>query len=267
MKTAAFLTVAVAFVVVSVLLGWLLSRDDHTESGIGQQPGSHAPLSSSGRGTRSAGAEFRDGLAPKADARPSPPEPYHQPRSERARGGEQGWLGGPFSDVGTAARLASYDDAFLDTKEGLWWATIGLWSSEEFLALSQDEAHELLGLDDHLGFRGPGTLQELVGPLPTQEDCGLAYAFQDVKEAHRKVVAFDVAIVELGGIPAPMRTKEVKAEIERLIPLRDAAMEDLLGRCEDATGKQWKIWHKLYLRWSRNTEGHGAPGARNGARR
>lgn len=150
-----------------------------------------------------------------------------------------------------AFQLAQYEDSFLPTEEGLWDMTVSLWLNQDFLELTEDEAHEILALDDFMGLRGPGSFLSVVGPLPTREDCSRAFRSEKVKVLLREVCSYEVVLCELGSIPNERRAHWTSQRIQETIRMRDQAMIDLMQACEEATGvTTWRTWLRCYRRWS-----------------
>ena len=194
--------------------------------------------------------------SPAAGVQPSSGQVQAQPSaspSESSSGGDAVQLGIPGvldTDL-TGFTYSLYEDSFLATEEGLFDMTVSLWSTPEFLELTQDEAHELLALDDTMGMKGPDSMLSIVGPLPDREACRLAFASQSVQDALWDVVKLEVLLVELGEIPADRRPRWARQRVEEAINMRDAAMLDLMELCEKETGiNTWRIWFRMYRRWS-----------------
>lgn len=180
------------------------------------------------------------------------------PAVERPAAPEGDLGGGPKQAAGStpalaAFNLADYEDSFLPTEAGLIDMTIEAWSQEEFLALTQDEAHELLALDDTVGFKGPDSMLSIVGPLPTEDDCRIGFRSPAVQAALREVCFYDIVIVELGSIPSHRRAGVHHASLlQDAIAKRAASMLLLMAELEKATTfGAWRLWHGLYARWSR----------------
>lgn len=179
------------------------------------------------------------------------------PAVERPVAPESDLGGGPKQAAGStpalaAFQLADYDDSFLPTEAGLIDMTIEAWSQEEFLALTQDEAHDLLALDDTVGFKGPDSMLSIAGPLPTEDDCRIGFRSPRVKEALQEVCLFEVLIVELGSIPSYRRDHWAAQGLQTAIRLRDDAALHLMEVLEEETAfGAWKLWWRLYARWSR----------------
>lgn len=145
-----------------------------------------------------------------------------------------------------------YEDSFLATEEGLFDMTVSLWSTPEFLELTQDEAHELLALDDTIGMKGPDSMLSIVGPIPDREACRVAFASQAVQDALWDVVKLEVLLVELGEIPPQRRPRWARQRVEEAVSMRDAAMLDLMELCEQETGiNTWRIWWRAYRGWTK----------------
>ena len=140
------------------------------------------------------------------------------------------------------ATLLDYEDSFLPTEAGLIDMTIGVWDNPDFLSLTQDEAHELLALDDTMGLRGPELMTSIAGPLPTEDDCREGFESPRVRRALEIVCFWDIAIVECCK----------PAQRPGLIALRDNAKRELMRALDEETGfKSWALWSRLYREWSR----------------
>jgi len=149
-------------------------------------------------------------------------------------------------------QLSNYEDSFLPTEAGLVEMTLEMWENEEFLALTQEEAHELLALDDTMGMKGPDSMLSIVGPLPTEEDCRVGFQDEKVQALLREVCAYEVELVERGAVPVARRKQSTAERIELLISLRDAAALSMMERLEKVTScKTWRLWWRLYREWSR----------------
>ena len=180
-------------------------------------------------------------------ARSEDPEGYHHSEELVARGDRSSLPYTPSSST-----LAEYEDSFLATEEGLFDMTVNLWSQPELLELTQDEAHELLALDDTMGMKGPESMLAIVGPLPDREAVRVAYASRAVQDALWDVVHLDVLIVELGQTPLERRPRWARHRLEEAISMRDAAMLDLMELCEKETGiPTFRTWHRMYRAWTK----------------
>jgi hypothetical protein len=154
--------------------------------------------------------------------------------------------------TGLGSSLADYEDSFLPTEAGLVDMTLGVWDNPDFLDLTQDEAHELLALDDTMGLRGPDSMLSIVGPLPTEKDCRVGFQDEKVQALLREVCAYEIELVERGSVPITRRKRSTAERIELLISLRDAAALSMMERLEKVTScKTWRIWWRAYKEWSR----------------
>lgn len=137
------------------------------------------------------------------------------------------------------------------TAEDIEWLTLTSWNQIEFLELTEQEAHDLLPLDDTIGLKGPMSLLSVIGPLPTVEDCERAMISQNVQDALRETLTWEAVIAEFGLIPLERRELGAEARLQEAIRLRDAAAVELMKRLEEATGYPlWRTWWRLYRRWS-----------------
>jgi hypothetical protein len=129
--------------------------------------------------------------------------------------------------------------------------TVGVWDNPDFLDLTQDEAHALLGLDDSFGFSGPGTLLSIAGPLPTEEDCRSGFRSSRVRALLQQTCAYEIMLVEIGGISWEKRSADYGVMLSDAIRARDAAMSELMRTLESETGfKSWRLWYRLHKEWS-----------------
>jgi hypothetical protein len=148
--------------------------------------------------------------------------------------------------------IEGYPNSFLPTEEGLIDATLGLWLNEDFLALTQDEAHELLALDDSMGMKGPGSMMAIVGPLPTEDDCRIGFRSPEVKRALEIVCFWEIWIAEIGSTPTVLRMDSHETVMQGCIALRDQAMAALMVELEKATTcGTWRLWDRMYREWTR----------------
>lgn len=158
----------------------------------------------------------------------------------------------PAVTVLPVSTLLEYEESFLPTEAGLYDMTIGVWDNPDFLELTQDEAHELLGLDDTFGFKGPETLLSVAGPLPTEADCRTGFRSHRIRLLLQQVCAYEVLIVEVGEIPCERRSDTFGLTLADLIRTRDSAMRELMKALDEETGfRAWTLWHRLYLEWTR----------------
>lgn len=147
--------------------------------------------------------------------------------------------------------LLSGFDYSATSPEDLADFTIGLWSDEGFLGLTQEEARELLALDDAFGMKGPDSMLAILGPPPTEDDCRMAYTSLEVRETLQEVLLYESMLVEYGFIPMTRRTSDAEPLRQELVRIRDMAMEELMLRCErNSSFKLWRAWWALYKRWS-----------------
>ena len=145
--------------------------------------------------------------------------------------------------------LADYD--FGTSAEAIAWLTIEPWGQPEFLELSEDEAHELLALDDLMGLKGPGLMTGILGQPPTREDCEVAAGFATVQELLHVALAWNTAIVELGGAPAAARGPAFQRGLEQAVRAKDDAEIALMAELDSVTSfKLWRAWWTVYRRWS-----------------
>lgn len=156
------------------------------------------------------------------------------------------------SDAGSIPALASLlaEYEWGTPAEAIAWITLDGWEQPEFLELTEDEARVLLALDDSVGFRGPGLLTAVAGPLPTREDCELAARSQAVQDALRDALGWNSLVVELGSVPLRRRTVKAAGKLEAAVRAKDEAELALMKELEDATGQEWRLWWRLYRRWS-----------------
>lgn len=195
------------------------------------QDGQASPIESQGAGA------FSSRTAAPLDAAPA----GHDGAMSDLRGGAAVYL---------ATLLDRYEFA-TPSPEDIAWLTIDSWTQQEFLELTEQEAHDLLPLDDTIGLKGPTSLLSVIGPMPTTEDCARGFASEEVRVALQQVLVLEAVITELGMVPRARRDVLAEARIEEAVRLRDAAALELMRRLEEASGyPNWRTWWSLYRRWS-----------------
>ena len=198
------------------------SADSQTPHSLVGEPSGPPPLE--------AGVRLSGQVAPRTEERPA--LDHMDPREVAG------------SSPALATQLLNYEESFLPTEAGLIDMTIGVWDNPDFLSLTQDEAHELLALDDTMGLHGPELMTSIAGQLPSIDDCRIGFRSERVRRALEIVCYWDVAIVEC--------PREKAAARPGLVALRDRAMLDLMTVLEqETTFGGWMLWYRLYREWSR----------------
>ena len=194
----------------------------------------------------------------RLSAQASSPAGYHpaeEPIPETELGSSSGSLGSLLSEYG-------FSDP---TPEHLAGLTITRWGDPAFLELTQDEAHELLALDDYMGLKGPGLMTAIAGPLPTLDDCRIGFQDPRVKAALQEVLTYEAALNKLGELsiseverigrgfdPKEWHSHWMQQRIQELVRMKDSAMIDMMQALEaSTTAGNWRLWHRLHVAWSK----------------
>jgi len=144
--------------------------------------------------------------------------------------------------------LADYD--FGTSAEAIAWLTIEPWGQPDFLELTEEEAHELLGTDDTMGLHGPKLVTSIAGPLPTMEDCERAAKNNEVRLSLRYALMWNKVVIELGSAPAAARSRFFNSALEGAVRSKNDAELALMQDLEHATGvTTWVLWWRLWKRW------------------
>ena len=137
------------------------------------------------------------------------------------------------------------------TADGLWASTVDLWTNEDFLALSIDEANELLPTDERMGFRGPDSFVAIVGGLPTREDVEAAVRDPQVICALQSACGAEMVYRTLHMVAKERRSAEYPHSVEIAQRAYTRSWELLMATLDARTQFHgWSLLWKAWERWS-----------------
>lgn len=147
---------------------------------------------------------------------------------------------------------ARISDGFTPTFAGLKDCTVDLWEQEDFLALPWDVYSEWLPADEAWG-RGPDTLGEYVGGLPTDGDIDNAMLDPTVVQLLTDLCVFDLKLASAYGLEPSRRGERWYAVAAVLREGRRSASMKLMQRLEHVTSyPHWTMLWTMYEEWSRD---------------
>jgi hypothetical protein len=133
------------------------------------------------------------------------------------------------------------------TAAGLYARTVDLWSQPDFYTLTAQEAHDLLPLDDAIP-AVPGTMRQLVGDFPTEDECARAFAQPTVRGLLEQTCAAEVQLYALEAARNPAFDMAIDAQRRAF----EADERDLMRELDRVSSwHNWALTHRLYAEWSR----------------
>ena len=136
--------------------------------------------------------------------------------------------------------------------EDLSERTVRLWATEGFLSLTPEELRRLMPTPDGYDFTGPDNLVELLGGLPSEEECSRAIRLPRVQMLLVEAAKMDDILVDLEMIPPDRRPANYDGIVEAFDLQRNMIDDDLMATLDRSTGyPHWSLLRRLWMEFDR----------------
>lgn len=144
------------------------------------------------------------------------------------------------------------DDQLALMADDLSERTVRLWASEGFLSLTAEEVRRLLPTPDGYDFTGPKALQDLLGGLPSEEECSRAVQIPRIRMLLSETARMDCVLADLEMIPLSRRPGNYSGIVEAFDLQRSMIDDDLMATLDRSTGyPHWSILNRLFREWDK----------------